>query len=82
MRLKLLFGIILILSITGCMDTSTSKKAGMPGSDRDEHGCIGSAGYSWCERTKQCERPWELSTKHGFPQTKEAFEAFCNQPGK
>lgn len=82
MRLKLIFGIILVLSITGCSDTSKSKIAGMPGSDRDEHGCIGSAGYSWCERTKQCERPWELAQKHGFPQTKEAFDVFCNQPGK
>jgi hypothetical protein len=29
------------------------------GSDRDEHGCIGSAGYSWCELKQKCIRPWE-----------------------
>jgi hypothetical protein len=29
------------------------------GSDRDEHGCIGSAGYSWCDNLKECIRPWE-----------------------
>ena len=29
-----------------------------PGSDRDEHGCIPSAGESWCESTKKCIRPW------------------------
>jgi membrane-bound inhibitor of C-type lysozyme len=31
----------------------------MVGSDRDAHGCIGSAGYSWCEVKQKCLRPWE-----------------------
>jgi len=31
----------------------------MPGSDRDAHGCIGSAGYSWCAAKNACIRPWE-----------------------
>ena len=29
------------------------------GADRDEHGCIGSAGYSWCEPKNKCLRIWE-----------------------
>ncbi|MFH1046704.1 MAG: hypothetical protein V1738_00210 [Patescibacteria group bacterium] len=29
------------------------------GRDRDEHGCIGSAGYSWCEAKQKCLRVWE-----------------------
>lgn len=29
------------------------------GGDRDEHGCIGSAGYSWCEEKEKCLRVWE-----------------------
>ncbi|MDR0860829.1 MAG: hypothetical protein LBO09_07870 [Candidatus Peribacteria bacterium] len=29
------------------------------GGDRDEHGCIGSAGYSWNEDAQECQRPWE-----------------------
>ena len=29
------------------------------GGDRDEHGCIGSAGYSWCEPKQKCLRVWE-----------------------
>ncbi|MCX6785773.1 MAG: hypothetical protein NTZ18_02900 [Candidatus Komeilibacteria bacterium] len=29
------------------------------GNDRDEHGCIGSAGYSWCEAKKECLRVFE-----------------------
>lgn len=31
------------------------------GGDRDEHGCIGSAGYSWCEPKAKCLRVWEES---------------------
>jgi hypothetical protein len=31
------------------------------GNDRDEHGCIGSAGYSWCEEKQKCLRSWEES---------------------
>ncbi|MBN3745744.1 hypothetical protein G3N96_09920 [Burkholderia sp. Se-20373] len=49
----------------------------MPGSDRDPHGCIPSAGYSWCEQTQQCERPWELAKQKGFANSALAYEQFC-----
>lgn len=29
------------------------------GGDKDEHGCIGSAGYTWCEVKGACIRLWE-----------------------
>jgi len=31
----------------------------MVGDDEDEHGCIGSAGYTWCEVKQKCLREWE-----------------------
>jgi len=31
----------------------------MVGNDADEHGCIGSAGYTWCEAKNKCVRLWE-----------------------
>lgn len=31
----------------------------MVGGDKDEHGCIGSAGYTWCEGKSACIRLWE-----------------------
>lgn len=31
------------------------------GGDKDEHGCIGSAGYSWCEVKNKCLRVFEES---------------------
>ena len=30
------------------------------GNDRDEHGCIGSAGYTWSQVRKECIRLWEV----------------------
>ena len=29
------------------------------GGDKDEHGCIGSAGYTWCANKSKCLRVWE-----------------------
>ena len=40
---------------------SSTEKLPFVGGDRDEHGCIGSAGYSWCESKKKCLRIWEES---------------------
>lgn len=31
----------------------------MVGGDKDAHGCIPSAGYSWNEAAQECQRPWE-----------------------
>ena len=52
--------------------------ASTPGADRDEHGCIRSAGYSWCAKEGKCVRPWELAKEKGFPSTEEAFRAYCS----
>lgn len=29
------------------------------GGDKDEHGCLTAAGYSWCENKNKCLREWE-----------------------
>jgi len=35
-----------------------SQYTGPPGSDMDINGCLGSAGYTWCEPMNKCLRPW------------------------
>lgn len=50
------------------------------GGDRDAHGCIGSAGYQWCEHSQRCERPWELAQAQGLANTAEAINAYCAKP--
>ena len=73
--------LISLLCLAGC---SSGGSAGVVssskvGSDRDENGCIGSAGYKWCSRTQTCERPWEIAEKAGLSNTPDEFEKYCNE---
>jgi len=38
---------------------TTTPETNLVGNDRDEHGCIGSAGYAWCGLKEKCIRFWE-----------------------
>lgn len=42
-----------------CGITDARLNNDLVGNDRDEYGCIGSAGYSWCEEKQKCLRSWE-----------------------
>lgn len=55
------------------------RPASAPGADRDEHGCVPSAGYSWCALEAKCVRPWELANEKVFDSTEEAFSAYCSR---
>jgi len=50
---KLIIMLILTIALFGCT------KEPIVGGDKDEHGCIGSAGYQWCEAKQKCLREWE-----------------------
>jgi len=39
-------------------DTNTSSPQ-LIGGQKDEHGCLAGAGYSWCPSTNKCQRMWE-----------------------
>lgn len=47
----------------GADDKTKVEDVAMTGNDRDEHGCIGSAGYVWSELKKDCIRPFEAGMK-------------------
>lgn len=61
----LIVGVVVILA--GGVGYYLVKKEKVPivqeqqliGGDKDEYGCIGSAGYSWCEIKQKCLRIWE-----------------------
>ncbi|MBN8212103.1 MAG: peptidase [Xanthomonadales bacterium] len=71
---------------TGCAGTSTGDTAPKDpqpaprpiGGDRDAHGCLAPAGYTWCARERACVRPWELAKQAGFDNTAEGFAAHCS----
>ncbi len=58
-----LFAVALCAGLAFACSPKTSMVKGspinMPGSDRDEHGCIGSAGYQWSEVQQDCIRVFE-----------------------
>jgi heat shock protein HslJ len=54
---------ILLLAMAGAIAFVMYRNSSFPGDlvggDKDKHGCIGSAGYSWCETKQKCLRVWE-----------------------
>jgi hypothetical protein len=54
----MLIVLIVFISIIGCQKAPETP---IVGGDKDEHGCIGSAGYTWCEAKQKCLRTWEES---------------------
>lgn len=48
------------LLLCACAHSSFGK---LLGSDRDEHGCIGSAGYTWSYALHDCVRLWEVGMR-------------------
>jgi len=61
----MLVGILLLFVITvGCTGKETVKPIG---GDKDEHGCLIAAGYTWCEAKQKCLRSWEEECKAEAP---------------
>jgi len=52
-RILLIISIIFLVLIIGCDSQKPT------GGERDEHGCLGPAGYTWCESKQKCLRTWE-----------------------
>jgi hypothetical protein len=48
----------LLLNGNNCIETQITCPT-LVGGDRDAHGCIPSAGYTWCEVKQSCIRAWE-----------------------
>jgi hypothetical protein len=91
MRTRPLAAAFLAATLAACAAHGAGTRAGrdsdapapqrpLPGSDRDAHGCLPSAGYAWCAATRRCERPWELARERGFDNTAQAFARFCAAP--
>ena len=52
--------IVISVMVSGCITQERDGDGdGIVGNDSDEHGCIGSAGYIWCESKQKCLRTWE-----------------------
>ncbi len=54
------------------------------GNDSDSHGCIGSAGYAWCEAKGKCLRSWEENCTAPLPPNPvvEQAKQYCGKDAK
>lgn len=67
MKKNYILGLIILIIIAAIVGTlflqkqskQFSNSQNIVGGDSDEHGCKGSAGYSWCEVKNKCLRIWE-----------------------
>lgn len=69
MRYLLIILLLAVLMINGC---NTNER--VIGGDKDEHGCLGSAGYQWCPSNEKCQRMWEEYCEEFKDQFKSEFE--------
>jgi hypothetical protein len=78
-RLVVLTAALLVAGAASASDepAAAGKQTPAIGADRDDHGCIPSAGYRWCAKVNECVRPWELAKEQGLEPTPEAFEDYC-----
>ena len=80
MNTKKIIGLSSAILIAGTVAVSTasaiaSTGTGMVGGDKDSHGCIGSAGYSWSDTSKKCIRAWEQESGSGRAALNEQMRA-------
>jgi len=61
-KLCVLGVIVILIMLGGCIGGDKEEPDGgdIVGGDKDEHGCIGSAGYIWSDDVGACIREWEL----------------------
>lgn len=88
--MKKIFIILLILIITFITACKTDDQP--IGGQRDEHGCLGPAGYSWNETEKECVKSWETGVdryqvndyntcvESGYVTTTKTIPAECETP--
>lgn len=56
--------------------TSQQTDRTLVGSDKDEHGCIASAGYCWSKLLNECIRPFEKGTRLNPTDEKQSLAAY------
>ncbi len=77
MQAALLILIIITIGIAGCVTANDQTIGG----DKDEHGCLIAAGYSWCEAKQKCLRIWEENCTSGGAQLANPASVFCVEGG-
>ena len=56
--MKLISVFNIFIGVLGDIMPTNPQMVGLPGSQRDDNGCVLDGGYEWCEHSQSCERPW------------------------
>jgi hypothetical protein len=65
--------IILIILVAGAVVFSIlTNQPKIIGGDKDAHGCLIGAGYSWNETLQKCVREWEQGKNYCSPESRQA----------
>jgi putative hemolysin len=66
---------ISLILISGC------KSNQIIGGDKDAHGCLVAAGYSWCDAKQKCLRVWEENCTETNTQMANPASVYCKDNG-
>ncbi len=72
MMRKIIPGVIILCFLTSLLNAQV-----ITGNDADEHGCKGSAGYTWSELKKQCIQPFAEDLKLRSADTTGSYTSFA-----
>lgn len=73
----LILSLLVLTLIVGCSDKNQIEQE-IVGNDKDEYGCIGSAGYQYCPELEKCVRTWEEPCPSLQQQNKSSEELAIN----
>jgi hypothetical protein len=62
--------------------STENNQTGPIGGQKDEHGCLTPAGYSWCEAKQKCLRPWEENCPSDSAAAKGTIEGSLGYPSE
>lgn len=65
-----------LILLMSCGISNNEKKTKLVGNDRDEHGCIASAGYQWSELLHDCIRPFEKGIRLNPANENQTYAAY------
>ncbi|KAB1069366.1 hypothetical protein F6U93_03375 [Tamlana haliotis] len=72
----LILGVLMLFSCGNANKNKNDKTQEMVGNDKDKHGCIASAGYTWSEINQDCIRVFEIGERLNAVEENETNSVF------
>ncbi len=55
----IVLALLVVLSVSAFSCDKKQEEENVIGGQKDEHGCLIGAGYTWCESKEKCIKSWE-----------------------